>query len=82
MFKYAIVDSFVAVVGGTLLGPFVGAAAFLVAPSVILVFAGAGLLWGFAKFGWTTLAWRIRRGQTAKANARSDERQDAEETRK
>jgi hypothetical protein len=80
MVKYAIVGSLVAAVSGTLLGPFVGAAAFLVAPSGILAFAGAGLLWGLAKFGWKTLAWRIQRGQTAKASARSDEMQDAGET--
>jgi hypothetical protein len=78
MVKYALIGSLVAAVGGTVLGPFMGAAAFLVAPSGILAFAGAGLIWGVARFGWKTIAWKIRHGK-AKGNARMDERADAGE---
>lgn len=78
MAKYAIVGSAVAAVGGTVLGPFMGAAAFLVAPTGIFAFAGAGLIWGIARFGWKTIAWKIRHGR-AKGNARLDERKDAGE---
>ncbi|KAK3064952.1 hypothetical protein LTS18_001175 [Coniosporium uncinatum] len=76
--KYMAVGAAAAAVAGTAFGGILSGAAFFVAPTGIFGAASVGLLWGLGKFGWRTLAHRIRSGKTEGANAKHDEKADAE----
>lgn len=77
--KYAAVGAITAAIAGTAIGSVASGAAFVIAPTGILGGAGAGLLWGLGKFGWRTLARKIRSGEAHDADARADERDDERE---
>ena len=51
----------------------------MIAPTGIVGGAGVGLLWGLGKFGWRTLAKRVRSGEVHGADAREDERSEQHE---
>jgi len=74
--KYAAVGAITAAVAGTTIGAFASGVGFLLAPTGILGGAGIGLLWGLGKFGWRTLARRVKHGDVEGANARHDEQNE------
>jgi hypothetical protein len=77
--KYAAVGAFTAAIAGTAIGSVASGAAFVIAPTGIVGGAGVGLLWGLGKFGWRTLARRVRSGEVHGADAREDERSEGHE---
>lgn len=77
--KYAAVGALTAAIAGTAIGTVASGAAFVIAPTGIVGGAGAGLLWGLGKFGWRTLARKIRSGEAHHADARADEKHDGGE---
>ncbi|KAK6000281.1 hypothetical protein QM012_003913 [Aureobasidium pullulans] len=74
--KYAAVGAITAAIAGTAIGSVASGAAFVIAPTGILGGAGAGLLWGLGKFGWRSLARKIRSGEAHHADARADEQDE------
>ncbi|KAI4851574.1 hypothetical protein E4T44_02045 [Aureobasidium sp. EXF-8845] len=74
--KYAAVGALTAAIAGTAIGSVVSGAAFVIAPTGIVGGAGVGLLWGLGKFGWRTLARRVRSGDVHGVDARADERNE------
>lgn len=72
--KYAAVGAIAAAVAGTTIGSVASGAAFVLAPTGIVGGAGVGLLWGLGKFGWRTLARKVRSGEAHHADARADEK--------
>lgn len=77
--KYAAVGALTAAIAGTAIGSVASGAAFVIAPTGIVGGAGVGLLWGLGKFGWRTLARRVRTGEVHGADAREDERSEGHE---
>jgi len=77
--KYAAVGALTAAVAGTAIGSVASGAAFVLAPTGVVGGAGVGLLWGLGKFGWRTLARRVRSGEVHGADAREDERSEGHE---
>lgn len=71
--KYAAVGAIGAAVAGTAVGSVFGGAAFVLAPPGILAGAGVGLIWAIGKFGFKTMARRVKKGDVDHASARSDE---------
>lgn len=78
--KYAAVGAITAAIAGTAIGSIASGAAFVIAPTGIVGGAGVGLLWGLGKFGWRTLARRVRSGEVHDADAREDERSEGHAT--
>lgn len=74
--KYAAVGAVTAAIAGTAIGSFASGVGFILAPPGILAGAGVGLVWGLGKFGWRTLARRVRSGDVERADARGDEHKD------
>ncbi|KAF2222811.1 hypothetical protein BDZ85DRAFT_166300, partial [Elsinoe ampelina] len=60
--KYAAVGALTAAVAGTAIGSMTAGVGFILAPPGIFAGAGVGLVWGLGKFGWRTLAKRVRSG--------------------
>jgi len=76
--KYAAIGALTAAIAGTAIGSVASGAAFFIAPPGILAGAGVGLVWGLGKFGWRTLAHRVRRGDVY-ADAKVDEQREHKE---
>ncbi|KAF4547910.1 Hypothetical protein D9617_34g040900 [Elsinoe fawcettii] len=74
--KYAAVGALTAAVAGTAIGSMTAGVGFILAPPGIFAGGAVGLLWGLGKFGWRTLAKRVRTGDVHGADARGDERRD------
>ncbi|PNS21048.1 hypothetical protein CAC42_3385 [Sphaceloma murrayae] len=74
--KYAAVGAVTAAIAGTAIGSFASGVGFILAPPGILAGAGVGLVWGLGKFGWRTLARRVKSGDVERADARGDEHRD------
>jgi hypothetical protein len=77
--RYALVGSVVAAIGSTFLAPFTGPLAFVIAPPGIIAGAAMGLVWAFAGYKWKRFAKTVKEGKVDGADARGDERDDAED---
>ena len=77
--KYAAVGAATAAIAGTAIGSVLSGAAFVIAPPGIFAGAGVGLLWGLGKFGWRTLARRVRKGDVEHADPKKDEKHEGHE---
>jgi hypothetical protein len=75
--RYALVGSIVGAIGSTMLAPFTGPLAFVIAPPGIIAGAGMGLVWAFARYRWKRFAKTVKDGKVDGADARGDERNDA-----
>lgn len=78
--KYAAVGAITAAIAGTAIGSVASGAAFVIAPTGIVGGAGVGLLWGLGKFGWRTLARKVRSGEAHDSDARADEKAEEQKT--